>query len=134
MSRYQKNLGDFGEKTAEEYLKQKGLVILARNYTVPGGELDLVAETETHLVFVEVKTRSGLGYGHPIEAIDRRKMMHMRRAAERYLMAHPTQKEVRFDAVEVYAAFRGNAFCLEKIQHFPDILLEGDSHYETNDF
>ena len=124
MSRYQKDLGDFGERAAEAYLQTLGCRILARNFRVSGGELDLVAETEACLIFVEVKTRSSARFGSPAEAVDRNKQLHMKRAAEAWLMVYPTNKEVRFDVLEVYASSVRGELCLRQIRHIPGIVLE----------
>ena len=51
MSRYRKDLGDFGEAAAAAYLKKKQYQILEKNYRTAGGELDLIARTQTHLIF-----------------------------------------------------------------------------------
>ena len=125
MSRYRKELGDFGEASAAAYLQKKQYQILEKNYRAAGGELDLIARTKTHLVFVEVKTRSNLHYGRPIEAIDRRKIQHMRRAAAAYLSEHPTQLEIRFDAVEVFAVESVGIMQLKEVIHTPNLVIEG---------
>ena len=125
MSRYRKDLGDFGEEAAAAYLQKKQYQILEKNYRAAGGELDLIARTKTHLVFVEVKTRSNLHYGRPIEAIDRRKIQHMRRAAAAYLSDHPTQLEIRFDAVEVFAVESVGIMQLKEVIHTPNLVIEG---------
>ena len=125
MSRYRKDLGDFGEAAAAAYLKKKQYQILEKNYRTAGGELDLIARTQTHLIFVEVKTRSNLRYGRPIEAIDRKKMQHMRRAAAAYLSEHPTQLEIQFDAVEVFAVESAGMMQLKEVVHTPNLVMEG---------
>ena len=125
MSRYRKDLGDFGEAAAAAYLKKKQYQILEKNYRTAGGELDLIARTKTHLIFVEVKTRSNLHYGRPIEAIDRKKMQHMRRAAAAYLSEHPTQLESQFDAVEVFAVESAGMMQLKEVVHTPNLVMEG---------
>ena len=125
MSRYRKDLGDFGEAAAAAYLQKKQYQILEKNYRAAGGELDLIARTKTHLVFVEVTTRSNLHYGRPIEAIDRRKIQHMRRAAAAYLSDHPTQLEIRFDAVEVFAVESVGIMQLKEVIHTPNLVIEG---------
>ncbi len=122
MSRYRKDLGDFGECAAENFYRKKGYRILAKNYTVRGGEIDLIVESPEWLVFVEVKTRSNLNYGYPSEAIDHKKIQHMRRAAGRYIEEHPTKKEIRFDAIEVLASYTDGVPELEEINHIPNIL------------
>ena len=62
-------LGDLGEALAENYLREQGAAILARNYRVDGGEADLVMWHEGDLVVVEVKTRDVTDPEQPEEAI-----------------------------------------------------------------
>jgi putative endonuclease len=95
-------LGARGEALAEKYLKGAGYRILARNYRCRYGEIDLIAEEGGNLVFVEVKTRSGSGFGHPLEAVDRHKRGQLSRAARRYLEETGAgERFCRFDVVAV---------------------------------
>ena len=110
---------------AAEFLMRQGYEILERNFRVPGGELDLIAETDAVLVFVEVKTRSNDRFGQPAEAVDRRKQEHMRRAAAYYLMLYPAEKEVRFDVIEIFASMQDGVPFLKDLRHIPGIILEG---------
>ena len=64
-------LGRLGERLAAEYLQQAGMRILDRNWRCAEGELDIVAAERRVLVACEVKTRSGLGFGSPLEAVSR---------------------------------------------------------------
>jgi putative endonuclease len=90
-------LGRIGEQAAAEYLQTAGLRILDRNWRCADGEIDIVA-TERHvLVVCEVKTRSGVRYGTPLESVGRVKRNRLRRLAIRWLTAHG----VRFDQVRV---------------------------------
>lgn len=123
MSRYKKDLGDFGERVAEKYYVEQGFRILERKFNVAGGELDLIAETDTILVFVEVKTRSNTNYGFPAESINQKKLLHMKRAATAYLFKHPSKKEMRFDAFEVFAKIVDGEPLLERVNHIPDIIF-----------
>ncbi len=98
-----KKTGDCGEALACAYLEQKGLVLLERNYRSGRKEIDLVMRDGETLVFVEVKTRSGVLLGTPAEAVDRRKQKNLILAAEGYLAAHDGfERPARFDVVEVY--------------------------------
>lgn len=124
MSRYNKNLGDFGEDMAESYLKEKGFKIIERNFYVRGGEIDIICMDGDVLVFVEVKTRKSDKFGHPAEAIDRKKAEHMRFAAERYYDSHSFDGEVRFDVVEVFAALAGGIPELFEIRHITDAIFD----------
>lgn len=123
MSRYNKNLGDFGEDMAESYLKEKGYKIIKRNFYVKGGEIDIICIDENTLVFVEVKTRKTNKFGLPSEAVDRKKAEHMRYAAERYYESHPFDGEVRFDVVEVFASLDDGTPELFEIRHIEDAIM-----------
>lgn len=123
MSRYNKDLGDFGEDSAANYLVHKGYRIISRNYNVRGGEIDIIAEKNSVISFVEVKTRSSSVYGMPAEAVDKKKMQHMRKAAERYLSEHPFDGDISFDVIEVYASISTMPVVF-KINHIANIIME----------
>lgn len=98
-------LGARGEALAAQYLQRAGYRILVRNYRCRYGEIDLVAEEGGNLVFIEVKTRSGAGFGHPLEAVDRRKRGQLTRAARRYLEENGAgERFCRFDVVAISLA------------------------------
>ena len=95
-------LGRTGEQVAAEYLERAGLRILDRNWRSTNGELDIVAAERRVLVVCEVKTRSGTGFGTPLEAITRHKQARLRRLAAQWLVAHGVLfDEVRIDAIGV---------------------------------
>ena len=97
-----KGLGDWGEQQAAEYLQQKGYKILHRNVRTPYGEIDLIAECSAVLVFIEVKTRSSLAYGHPEEAVDDQKITHMIESAESFLQENPEfNQDWRLDVIAI---------------------------------
>lgn len=124
MRRYNKNLGDFGENAAESFIKEKGFTILERNYRKNTGEIDLIGENEKFLVFIEVKTRSNNSCGMPREAVDTKKQAHLYKTAERYIEEKPTEKEIRFDVIEVYARIVDGNPVIESINHIENIILE----------
>ena len=95
-------LGRAGEQVAVEHLVARGLVVLARNWRRREGELDVVATDGRSLVVCEVKTRSGVGYGLPVEAVTRVKAARIRRLAQQWLAESRARwVEVRFDVVAV---------------------------------
>lgn len=98
-----RRLGQWGEALVAEELRKKGWIIAATNYRCRMGEIDLVAENEKYLVFVEVKLRKNDQFGSACESVTLSKQRKLRAAAEFYLMGHPTQLQPRFDVVEVYA-------------------------------
>ena len=78
--------------------------MIERNWRCSQGELDIIARSGDELVFVEVKTRSSVAYGHPFEAITPVKLARLRRLAGAWCEAHPDQRgRVRIDAVAVLA-------------------------------
>ena len=96
-------LGRYGEQLAAEHLAAAGMTVVERNWRCPTGELDLVLrDVDGTLVFCEVKTRAGTGFGAPAEAVGRVKARRLRQLASRYLMEHPSGgAELRFDVVSV---------------------------------
>jgi putative endonuclease len=94
--------GARAEQLAVELLEGRGFRIVARNWRRPAGELDLVADDGGTCVFVEVRSRTGLDFGHPLEAIGPRKQAQVIRAARLYLdEERPAASSYRFDVVGV---------------------------------
>ena len=81
-----------------------GYEIVGRDVRTPIGQLDLVAKDGATLVFVEVKTRAGHGFGLPQEAVDARKIRKLRQLALYYLKIRPHRGPVRFDVVGLTVA------------------------------
>jgi putative endonuclease len=98
-------VGRFGEEVAAQHLAAAGLQIVERNWRCREGELDIVARDHSDLVFVEVKTRSSLAFGAPVDAISPAKLARLRRLALRWLAEHRELDQfwdaVRFDVVSV---------------------------------
>ncbi len=95
-------LGNNQEEAAVAYLKEAGYQIIARNYQIRGGEIDIIAQDGETLCFVEVRSRRSTNLGHPLESVTRSKQMHLIRAARHYLMAHPgLDCPMRFDVIGI---------------------------------
>jgi putative endonuclease len=95
-------IGTRGEDVAAAELQRQGMVILDRNWRCRAGEIDIVAEDAESLVFCEVKCRTGLGFGAPLEAITHAKSRKLRQLAAQWLAAHDVNAQrVRIDAVGV---------------------------------
>jgi len=110
MTRVRRAVGAYGERLAERHLAELGLVVLARNWRCPDGEVDLILRDGDDVVFCEVKTRRSDRFGTPAEAVGAAKVRRLRRLAARWLTetaAHP--REVRFDVVSVLPQARGAA-------------------------
>jgi putative endonuclease len=105
-------LGRQGEEYAAQYLTDAGYRIVARNWRCPQGEIDLVTSHGDEIVFVEVKTRSSLRFGHPFEAITVAKLARLRRLAAAWCEAASESSgglrasRIRIDVVGVIAAPR----------------------------
>jgi len=100
------DLGRRGEELAARHLQAAGLAIIDRNWRCGQGEIDIVALDADELVFVEVKTRSSTGFGHPLEAITPTKLARLRRLAAAWCAEHPDDHSlIRIDAIGVIAGF-----------------------------
>ena len=113
MSR-QKSLGQLGEDCAANFLEAAGYTIVARNFRIRSAEIDIIAQRDGVLVFVEVKTRSDIRHGLPVEAVTIRKQKKIISAASVFLQNEKfSECACRFDVVEVF--LRGEL--VEEINH-----------------
>jgi len=98
------DLGARGEDLAAAWYTGRGYTVLGRNWRCREGELDLVVAREGCVVFCEVKTRTGSGFGIPAEAVTGEKQRRLRRLATRWLSEQPASgrfADLRFDVVSV---------------------------------
>ena len=94
--------GDEGETLAVKFLEDQGFTILQRNYRFDRGEIDIVAEKQDELIFVEVKSRHSRLFGTPEEAVTAKKEAYLKRTAEGYLFEHHFEGRVcRFDVIAI---------------------------------
>ena len=99
-----KDVGRAGEELAALLLLQRGYRILTRNFACRWGEIDIIAEKEGVLHFVEVKTRLSDTYGAGRLAVNRQKQRHMRDAAQIYLQRYTGDcRDISFDLIEIRA-------------------------------
>lgn len=89
-----------GEKLAAKFLVDKGMVVVEKNFRCSIGEVDIILLDGDVLVFCEVKTRSSLDYGHPLESINLRKINRITKIASFYIGQQKI--EHRIDAVGIY--------------------------------
>lgn len=90
-----------GELIAADFLAKKGYNILERNWRYSHKEVDLVLTYGGWLIFSEVKTRRGFGFGFPEEAVTKGKQAFLHTAAEAYFEQHPGFEKVRFDVISI---------------------------------
>lgn len=91
--------GALAEQQAEQYLQRQGMKPVARNYRSRFGEIDLIMQEDTTLVFVEVRLRHGTGFGGAAGSIDTHKQQRIVRTAQQYLAGLTHIPPCRFDAV-----------------------------------
>ena len=97
-----REIGEAGERAAEEYLRRRRYAIVARNYRCRGGEIDLVALHGHTVVFIEVRTRSTAALVEPFETVDEAKRRRIVTAARHYAARHRLHDHaMRFDLVAV---------------------------------
>ena len=95
------DLGRKGESLAKTFLENAGYEILDENWTHGKCEVDLIAYKDKMIIFAEVKTRTGNGFGEPKDFVDNRKQRLLAEAADEYIYLMDHQGEVRFDIISV---------------------------------
>ncbi|HWZ36510.1 MAG TPA: YraN family protein [Mucilaginibacter sp.] len=95
------DLGRRGEFIAKEHLENSGYQILDLNWTYSKAEVDLIAYKDKVIIFAEVKTRTGNGFGQPEDFVDARKQKLMAAAADEYIYQKNHDGEVRFDIIAI---------------------------------
>ena len=110
MSDPRKQLGNQGEDLALVHLEALGMQLVDRNYRWRGGEIDLIMRDGAVLVFVEVRSKSAVAHGTPLETIDYKKRRQIERCARQYLAHKKVSADIccRFDAVGVLFPTNGH--------------------------
>jgi putative endonuclease len=112
--------GSIGEQLAATYLEKQNYTILFRNYSLHWGEIDLIAEKENTLIFVEVKTRVGYLKGKPYENMTFAKRKHLLRSAHYFLKMHPyPDHKYTIDVISLVLSTSGTVI---EFRHFQNIL------------
>lgn len=110
--------GKQGEDAAVAYLKNKGHTILERNFSIRGGEIDIISLHNNVLVFTEVKTRSSHMFGTPLEAITSSKLKKLVHTAEYYAMTHKNLPSLmRIDAISVEKKSHSEEFTITHVEN-----------------
>ncbi len=101
MINIRKKLGNFGEDTIAAWLIQRSYTILERNYATRLGEIDLIAQKDDVIAFIEVKTRKNV-YFHVATVVNKTKQRKMIKTALHYIMTHKLDEKIfRFDVATV---------------------------------
>ena len=103
--------GTDGERRVAEFLRKQGFAVIKRNYVCRFGEIDIIAESENYIIFVEVKTRKAEGMVLGRQAVDSFKQNRMILTANNYIAKTDCEKQPRFDIAEViiYEKADGNS-------------------------
>lgn len=123
--------GNVGEDAAAKFLKKKKYKILERNYVALGHEIDLIAETDDSVVFIEVKTRT-VGHENPREprpasSVTQQKQQAIIKAASFYFAYNPKSKRARFDVIEVFIRDDGRQ-TVDRIVHLENTFNKNTAY------
>ena len=93
--------GNRAEQIAKEFLQAQGYHILEENWRFGRAEVDLIASIKDLIVLIEVKARSGIGFGLPEDFVDDKKKELLSKAANEYIFLKEHQGEIRFDVIAI---------------------------------
>jgi putative endonuclease len=112
VANHRRALGQLGERLAAQHLEAKGYRVRELNYRTAEGEIDIIAERDGTVAFVEVKCRRGSRMGTAIEGVTRRKAERLVALAEAYAAEHAPDAGLRIDVVAVDFAADGRLVAL----------------------
>jgi putative endonuclease len=117
MTDLRKEIGRLGEDAAAEHLLSKGLQLIVRNWSTKLGELDIVADDGTQLIFVEVRTTTSLQYGLGFQSVNYRKQQQVRRLAVQFVQQQKWgHMPIRFDVISVLLSKERKLTSLEHLE------------------
>lgn len=114
-------LGRKGEQLAKTHLESLGYEIMDENWTHGKAEVDLIAYKDRMIIFAEVKSRTGNGFGEPEDFVDSRKQKLLAQAADEYIYLMNHQGEVRFDIIAILF----NTDTSYRLNHIEDAFWPG---------
>lgn len=120
-----RQIGNYGEDVAADFLKNKGLKILRRNFCIRGGEIDIIAQDkDDRYIFVEVKTRKNADYGMACEYVTPKKQERIVNTAIAF--TRRTDVDMRFDVIEVYYKNINNKITITSVNHIENAFYGGE--------
>jgi len=117
-----KQLGYLGQKHAEKYLENNNYKIKDVNWTIRGGEIDIVCEKNNQIIFIEVKTQTNYLYGKDTELISYHQQKTLIKTTLLYMQQKKLFYDFQIDLIVVEIEKKSNT--LEKISHFEDVVEE----------
>jgi len=113
-----REVGALGEKVAREYLEGLGFSIRETNFRLREGEVDIIAEKDDFLIFIEVRTRSSSSFGTPEESVTPSKIEKLIALAQTYIETHEDlPSSWRIDVVAVELTPKGKVSRVELIEN-----------------
>lgn len=123
-------LGKLGEEMAVAFLQKEGYTILDTNWTFQKAEIDIIAQKESILAVVEVKTRSSLTFGLPQDFVKPKKIQLLVKAVDAYVNLKNLDLEVRFDIIAINTPNKSNTNTPEKDKSFViEHLIDAFYHF-----
>ncbi|MDH7476595.1 MAG: YraN family protein [Microgenomates group bacterium] len=116
-----KDIGDRGEIIAINFLLSQGFKILEKKYRTPLGEIDIIANKNEKLFFIEVKTRVGTKKGFPYEALNHKKLKHICNASQFYLLNK--KNKIAKLSIGLISIILKPDYQIEKLDFYENILL-----------
>jgi len=117
MKSYNKDIGELGEDISKIYLENLGYRILDKNFRCNCGEIDLIAIYNGYICFIEVKTRYGINFGLPAEAVTSSKQHRIYKTAQVYISRRNLyDSNFRFDVMEVILNYDNSDFLINHIE------------------
>jgi uncharacterized protein (TIGR00252 family) len=113
-------MGVWGEELAVAYLREKGYIILERDWHSSHRDIDIVAQKDDYIVFVEVKTRRNRDYADPLQAVNYQKRKNLRRAINHFIHYRNFDNPWRFDVITIVGTMDGT---MPEIDHIEDFSL-----------
>lgn len=111
------DLGKLGEDLAAAYLEENGYSIIERNFVIQKAEIDIIAQKDSILAIIEVKTRSNLDFGSPQDFVKQKKIQLLIKAVNAYINDREKDfqedLEIRFDIIAVHK--NGESFAIEHL-------------------
>ncbi|MEK7070560.1 MAG: YraN family protein [Patescibacteria group bacterium] len=115
------SLGIYGETLAEEYLLKHNFKILSKRFRNRTGEIDIIAEKQNTVHFIEIKTRVGINKGKPYEAVNKHKLRRMQQVAYFFLLQN---KKTGYKlSLDVFSIVLSSDWEIENMMHFIGVTL-----------
>lgn len=121
-----RSIGNLGEKAAAKFLIKNKYKIIQVNYSNKHGEIDIICTDKDYIVFVEVKTRSKNSFTTGYEAVNKKKQYNIFKTAHTYLNEYPSDKQPRFDIIEVEYDKLTQKSCVR--EHYVNAFIQGGDY------